>query len=154
MRVILAIDYSGRSANAVDEVARRRWPEGTTICVVSAVPRTPPSAAELWFDAAGSLETVWQGRRTRARELTVHAAEFLRAAGLAAETAVFDGSLSQAVQTQAASWPADLVIMGSLPCWFLPEWQASRIERRLADLTGCSVEVFRNKHVAHPIISP
>ena len=153
MRVILAIDYSARSASAVDAVARRRWQEGTTICVVSAVPRMPPSAAELWFDAAGSLETVWEGRRARARELTGRAAEILRAAGLATGTAVFDGSLSHAVQKQAATWHADLIVMGSLSCRFLPRWQAARLRRRLPGPTVCSVEVFSSKHAAHPIIA-
>jgi nucleotide-binding universal stress UspA family protein len=153
VRLILAIDYSDHSANAVEGVARRRWPEGTAVCVVAAVPRIPPSAAELWFDAAGSLEEVWELRRERARELTVQAAQILRTAGLATETGVFDGSLTQAVQTQAANWPADLVIMGSLPCWFLPRWQAGRIKRRLAGDTRCSVEVFRSNHVTHSIIA-
>ena len=149
MRVILAIDYSECSARAVEEVAHRRWPEGTTVCVVSGVPKIPPSAAELWFDADGSLEAVREHRRERAHVLTLHAAEILRAAGLTTEAAVVDGTLSKALQIQAAHWPAELVIIGSLPCRLLQSWQAGRIGRRLSRHAACSVEVFHSKRANH-----
>jgi nucleotide-binding universal stress UspA family protein len=121
--------------------------------VLSAVPKIPPSAAELWFDAAGSLEAVWESRRERARELTARAAEILCTSGLTTETAVVDGSLSKAVQTQAANWAADLVIIGSLPRRLLQSWQAARIGRHLAGQTACSVEVFRNRRAPRSTIA-
>jgi hypothetical protein len=57
---LLAIDSSEYSAQAVTEVAMRPWPPDTVVCVLSAVESITPPAAELWYDAGGSLEQVQQ----------------------------------------------------------------------------------------------
>ena len=57
MRIILAIDDSQFSADAVREVAATPWPPDTTVRVLSAAePVTPPPASELWYDAGGGLD--------------------------------------------------------------------------------------------------
>ena len=112
MRILLAIDYSPESARAVREFAGHPWPPGTVVRVLAPVENAPPSAAELWFDAGGSLEVVMQVRKERAEALAVEAAELLRARGLVVETSVCAGSMRRAVKEEAKEWPADLVIAG------------------------------------------
>jgi hypothetical protein len=56
MKLLLAIDHSEYSAEAIKEVARRPWHVKTIARVISVVEPVPPPAAELWYDASGSLE--------------------------------------------------------------------------------------------------
>ena len=55
MKLLLAIDNSKYSAEAIKEVAKRPWPPKTIVRVISVVEPVPPPAAELWYDASGSL---------------------------------------------------------------------------------------------------
>ncbi len=110
MRIILVIDYSRRSERVVREVAERSWPSGTVIRVLAVVDNAPPSAAELWFDAGGSLETVMQIRKERSEKLADEAAAVLRAKGLTVETSVRAGRVRRAIKDEAKQWAADLVI--------------------------------------------
>jgi len=110
MRIILVIDYSRRSEHVVREVAERSWPSGTAVRVLAVVDNAPPSAAELWFDARGSLGTVMQMRKERSEKLADEAAAVLRAKGLTVETSARAGHLRAAIKEEAKHWPADLVI--------------------------------------------
>lgn len=110
MRVLLVVDYSPRSDRAVAEFAQRRWPPGTIVRVLSVVENVPPSAAELWFDAGGSLEAVSTARKERSEDLVANVAGLLRANGFAAETAVREGRRHQTIAIEAKAWPADMVV--------------------------------------------
>src|SRR5215211_1887386 len=88
MKILLAIDGSEYSAEAVKTVAERPWPEETEVRVLTAVEVVAPPAAEIWYDAGGSLERARQELRTRAEQLTAGVVETLRAGGLTAEAAV------------------------------------------------------------------
>ncbi len=110
MRILLVVDFSPASERGVAEFAARPWPEGTIVRVLSVVENIPPSAAELWLDAEGSLEEVMKARKDRADELAVKAAAELRQRGLTVETAVRIGRRRKAIAQEAKSWPADMVV--------------------------------------------
>src|SRR5918999_3932004 len=92
VKILLAVDGSEYSAAAVEAVAARPWPSGTAVRVLSAVEHVAPPAAEVWYDAGGSLERTRQELTKHADQLTAGVAETLREAGLTAETAVADGA--------------------------------------------------------------
>ena len=110
MKVLLAVDFSPASDHTVKECAERIWPSGTIVRVLGIVERVPPSAAELWYDAAGSLDAVLQARREHMEELVLNAAELLRNRNLTVETLVKTGRRRKAIALEARSWPADIVI--------------------------------------------
>jgi nucleotide-binding universal stress UspA family protein len=110
MRVLLAINFSPVSDRTVRECAERTWPAGTVMRVIGAVEKIPPSAAELWYDAAGSLKAVWRARREQIEEIVLKTAEMLRNRGLTAETSVQTGRRRKAIALEARSWPADIII--------------------------------------------
>ena len=56
VRILLAIDESPFSENAIREVEQRFAIPDTTVRVLHVIARFVPSAAELWYDAGGSLE--------------------------------------------------------------------------------------------------
>jgi hypothetical protein len=110
MRIIQVIDFSRGSLRVVREVAERSLPSDTVVRVLALVDNAPPSAAELWFDAGGSLEMVMQLRKERSGKLADEAGAVLRTKGLTVETSVRAGRVRRAIKEEAKQWPADLVI--------------------------------------------
>ena len=113
IRILLVVDYSLGSDHAVREFAERKWPDRTIVRVLSVVENAPPSAAELWFDAGGSLEAVLNARKGNSEELVTGMARLLRAKGITAETAVRRGRPRKVIAAEAKAWSADRVIIGS-----------------------------------------
>ena len=110
MRILLVVDFSYGSTAAVVEIATQIWPTGTVVRVLSVIENLPPSAAELWFDAGGSLEAVLEARKERAEELVLRAADLLRPEGVTVETAVRIGRRRKVIAQEAKSWHADLIL--------------------------------------------
>jgi nucleotide-binding universal stress UspA family protein len=107
---MLAVDFSPASERTVRECAGRDWPAGTIVCVLGVVERLAPSAAELWYDAAGSLQAVWQTRHERVEKLVRQVAVMLENTGLTTETLVQTGRRRKIIARAAKSWSADVVI--------------------------------------------
>src|SRR5437870_2190749 len=114
MIVILAIDDSQFSADALEEVAARSWPRDTTVRVLLAVePLAPPPASELWYDAGGSIEQMQEQMTKRHERLVSQAVRLLQERGLSAEAVVRQGDARSVIVDEATEWPADLIIVGS-----------------------------------------
>jgi nucleotide-binding universal stress UspA family protein len=145
MKILLAIDGSEYSAEAVKVIAGRPWPDGTQVRVLSAVERVTPPAAEVWYDAGGSLERAQQEMRTRAEQLTSGVAETLRASGLTVETAVHDGEPRSVIVDEAKEWDADLTVVGSHGHTGLKRWLLGSVAQSVVSHAPCSVEVVRKK---------
>src|SRR5688572_25251356 len=109
MKVLLAIDSSEYSAQAIKEVAKRPWPPKTIVRVLSVVEPVPPPAAELWYDASRSIERVQQEMRKRATQLTQKASESLKKKGLKIESAVREGDARSLIVDEIRKWSADLI---------------------------------------------
>jgi nucleotide-binding universal stress UspA family protein len=146
MRVILAIDDSHFSADAVEEVAAKPWPPDTTVRVLSAVePMSPPPASELWYDAGGSLERVQQEITRRFEELTARAADSLRESGLRAETVVRPGDPRSVIVDEATDWSADLIVVGSHGYSGIKRWLLGSVAHSVVTHAPCSVQVVRKR---------
>lgn len=145
MKILLAIDGSEYSAEAVKTVAERPWPEETEVRVLTAVEVVVPPAAEIWYDAGGSLERAQQELRTRAEQLTAGVVETLRAGGLTAEAAVRDGEPRTAIVDEAQEWEADLIVIGSHGYTGLKRWLLGSVAQAVVSHAPCSVEVVRKK---------
>jgi nucleotide-binding universal stress UspA family protein len=143
MKILLAVDGSEYSAEAVKEVTTRPWPPQTTVRVLSAVVPVTPPAAELWYDAGGSLERTQLELQERAEQLTAGIAERIRATGLTAETAVRDGEPRSVIVDEANSWSADLIIIGSHGYTGLKRWLLGSVAQSVVSHAPCSVEVVR-----------
>ena len=145
MKILLAVDGSEYSAAAVEAVTSRPWPSGTQVRVLSAVERVVPPAAEVWYDAGGSLEQTRQEMTKHADQLTAGVAETLRASGLAAETAVRDGDPRSVIVDEAEEWDADLIVVGSHGYTGLKRWLLGSVAQSVVSHAPCSVEVVRRK---------
>ena len=145
MKILLAVDGSEYSAEAVKEVAARPWPPQTTVRVLSAVVPVTPPASELWYDAGGSLERAQQEMQRHAEQVTAGIAERLRTSGLTAETAVRDGDPRSVIVDEAKNWSADLVVVGSHGYTGLKQWLLGSVAQSVVSHAPCSVEVVRKK---------
>ncbi|PYS89827.1 MAG: universal stress protein [Acidobacteria bacterium] len=145
MKIVLAVDGSPSSADAAEAVTARPWPAGTVVRVLSAVEDVTPPAAELWYDAGGSLERARQELMTHAERLTAGLAETLRASGLTAETTVRYGDARSVIVDEAKEWDADLIVVGSHGYTGLKRWLLGSVAQSVVSHAPCSVEVVRQK---------
>ena len=145
MNVILAIDDSEYSAEAVREVAARPWPSDTLVRVLSVVEPITPPAAELWYDAGGSLDRVQQEMMKRATDLTAKAAEQLQGKDFNIETAVRNGDPRSVIVDEAEDWPADLIVLGSHGYTGVKRLLLGSVALSVVSHAPCSVEVVRRK---------
>jgi nucleotide-binding universal stress UspA family protein len=146
MKIILAIDNSDYSAEAIREVATRTWPTNTVVRVLSVVESVTPPAAELWYDAGGSLERVQQEMTKRLTELTTNAALKLEGKGLTVETKVREGDPRSEIVDEAGDWSADLIVMGSHGYTGIKRLLLGSVALSVVSHAPCSVEVVRRKH--------
>jgi nucleotide-binding universal stress UspA family protein len=145
MKILLAVDGSPHSGYAVEEVAARPWPPRTVVRVLSTVESVTPPAAELWYDASGSIERIRHEMTIQAERLTHEYAETLRTSGLAAETAVRYGDARSAIVDEAKEWDADLIVVGSHGHKGLRRWLLGSVALSVVGHAPCSVEVVRMK---------
>jgi nucleotide-binding universal stress UspA family protein len=149
MKILLAVDESSYSAEAVRAVAERPWPRGTTIRVLSVVewlvPPLMSSAAQLPYDTAGSLQQMREQRVQTANDLTSKVASSLAEKGLATETAVRDGDPRSVIVDEAKDWPADLIVVGSHGYTGITRWLMGSVAQSVVSHAPCSVEVVRGR---------
>ena len=145
MKLLLAIDNSKYSAEAIKEVANRVWPPKTIVRVISVVEPVPPPAAELWYDASGSLERVQQEMVKRATELTQKTTERLKRKGLQIESAVREGDARSVIVDEARKWSADLVVLGSHGYTGIKRLLLGSVALSVVSHAPCSVEIVRRK---------
>lgn len=145
MKLLLAIDNSKYSAEVIKEVAKRLWPPKTIVRVLSVVEPLPPPAAELWYDASGSLEHARQEMVKRAKELTQKASERLKGKGLKIESAVREGDARSVIVDEARKWSADLVVVGSHGYTGIKRLLLGSVASSVVSHAPCSVEVVRRK---------
>jgi nucleotide-binding universal stress UspA family protein len=143
MKILLAIDGSLHSQSAVDEVARRPWPSGSTIRVMSVFQTYTPPATE--FVAGATLDNVRQRLATGAEEIATRAADALKNVGVSTETVVREGDPRSAIVDEADEWGADLIVVGSHGRTGLKRWLLGSVAQAVVGHASCSVEVVRQR---------
>jgi nucleotide-binding universal stress UspA family protein len=143
MRVLLAVDGSPCSEAAVDEVARRHWPEKSEIRVVTI---NSPFREELSGERGPSLfDEINQRLRTEAsRHLHQAVSKLQREAPQLKVTSVLrDGSPKDAILDEAEQWGADLIVVGSNGYGALKRFFLGSVSLAVATGASCSVEIVR-----------
>lgn len=148
MKILLAIDNSEYSAEAVKEIVVRPWPPNTIVRVLSVVEPVTPPATELWYDAGGSLERVQQEMSKRAMELTKSVAEKLEGKGFTVETTVRDGDPRSEIVDEAENWSSDLIVLGSHGYRGVKRFLLGSVASSVVSYAPCSVEVVRRREKA------
>jgi nucleotide-binding universal stress UspA family protein len=133
MKILLAIDHSAASQTAIDEVAARPWPAGTSVEVISVVDTKAP-----WITSEVIEEIT---RRTN--DLVQRAAERLTSRGLIASSEVFAGDPKEAIVGRAEELRPDLLIAGPHGAGEIALFLLGSVAKAIARLAPCSVELVR-----------
>lgn len=136
MKILLALDLSAGGQVAVNEVAMRPWPAGTTIRVVGVV-----DAAKLPF-APGVVEEIL----ARTQKVMAEAAQRLNAAGLTATPHVVSGDPRSILVEQAKETGTDLIIVGAHSASGITGFLLGSVAKAVIQTAHCSVEVVRHAH--------
>ncbi|SRR5258706_5721263 len=147
MKILLAVDESEYSAAATKEIAKRPWPKGTTVRVLTVVEPFPPIAIEPWYDGGGQESLVRIGKevRKRARDLTKKIAASLRRKGIKTQVAVREGDPRSRIVDEAEKWAADLIVTGSHGYTGIKRLLLGSVASSVVSHAPCSVEIVRPK---------
>jgi nucleotide-binding universal stress UspA family protein len=133
MKILLAIDTSPASEAAVNEIAVRLWPAGTTIEVFTVV---EPSHA--W-----TTSEVVETEMRRAGELAKAASEGLRSHGKQATPLVWSGDPKSVIVERAKQIGADWIIVGPHRGGGVAKFLLGSVAKAVVRNAPCSVEVVR-----------
>jgi general stress protein 26/nucleotide-binding universal stress UspA family protein len=145
MKILLAVDDSPYSAEAVREIIERTWPPSAIVRVLSSIEDIPPPTADLWNDATGQLERANMELKEGVEQLSARVAETLAEAGIKAETTVRHGDPRSVIVEEAKEWGADLIVVGSHGYTGIKRLLLGSVAQSVVGHAPCSVEVVRIK---------
>jgi len=144
MKILLPIDESGFSEEAIREVEGRFGKPDTTARVLHAVAKFVPPAATL-LDVGGTPEAARAEVVSDYQDLVDGVARRLQATGIAAEPIVKDGEPGKVIVKEAKEWGADLIIMGSHAYGPIKRMILGSVSQYVVDHAPCSVEIGHRK---------
>ena len=144
MRILLAIDNSRFSQEALRSLLKQVRPKGNMVRVLHVV---APISAYLSAGMAPHLvpyvKEVETDRRKQAKKLVQGAARKLRKAGFRAQEIVDAGDPKAKIIDRAAAWHADLIVLGSHGWRGLGRFLMGSVSEAVMRHAGCSVQVVR-----------
>jgi nucleotide-binding universal stress UspA family protein len=144
MKILLAIDGSAPSQDAIEEVARRPWPSPSALRILSVIqPYTPP-ATEVVL-ASATWEEIRKRQAQDAEQFTREASDRIAAPGLTVDTEVREGDPRTAIVDAADEWQADLIVVGSHGRTGIERLVMGSVAQAVVAHAHCSVEVVRRR---------
>ena len=140
MRILLAIDGSNCSDVSVKTVAKRSWPAGSIVRVLSVLePMTLPvpeavTVSASWYEAV---------RRSAYADIKRSVTVLKQPAVLEIETAIRIGTPENVIVQEAEDWHADLIIVGSHGRGRAGRFLLGSVSQAVALRARCSVEIVR-----------
>jgi nucleotide-binding universal stress UspA family protein len=151
MKVLLAIDGSRYSDVAVAEVARRPWPAGTDVKILTVIHPTVPLFPDPAFAIAAIHVEQAEDLRHQAQILLGTACEQIRhgAPNVRVILSVVEGVPKHLIVQEASEWGADLIVVGSHGYGWVRSVLLGSVARSILTEAPCSVLVARVKSAAH-----
>ena len=148
MKILLAVDGSECSANAVHEVATRPWREGTKLKILSVVGTPVPYPIPDPFLVLEGARHVWikeerERLETFVEEMKASIHSSKEGEDLNIETEVIDGSPKEIIIDEAGKWGADLIVVGCHGYGNIKKFFLGSVSQAVASHAPCSVEIVR-----------
>ena len=147
MKILLAVDGSASSHEAIAEIISRPWPEQTEVKVITVfetpvmVGIEPWAAGPMYFD--GLQKAVLSGANVIIESsLTKLKAEVGNKLKITGE--VLEGSPRQMIVERAEEWGADLIVMGSRGLGAWNRLLLGSVSNAVVHHAKCSVEIVRH----------
>jgi nucleotide-binding universal stress UspA family protein len=132
VKILIGLDDSTHSKQALDMVARMRWPAGSTVLLVT-----------VQRPSFGKPSTRHNEQRRKNEEFLSAAAGRPREAGLSTETKVLDGDPRDLLVTTACNERCDLVVVGSHGRTGLARLLLGSVASHVVTHAPCSVMVVK-----------
>ncbi|HEU4508877.1 MAG TPA: universal stress protein [Pyrinomonadaceae bacterium] len=144
MKILLAIDGSPCSDAAVAEVARRPWPEGSSVKILTAIETPMPPTPETWAVPVTYFEEMDAALRKQGQNIVDRAVQKLTSnRTLRVDAILAPGSPRSVILDEAENWNADLIVMGSHGYGALKRFLLGSVSQAVVSHAKCSVEVVR-----------
>jgi nucleotide-binding universal stress UspA family protein len=144
MKILLAIDESTVSQEAIRKVIVQFVPKRTTVRILHVVePITGYISADMMPHFVQNLPNVEKDRLKQAEKLVQSAAVKLRQAGFRTTSIVENGDPRVQIVDRASAWRADLIVVGSHGLRGLPRLLMGSVAESVARHAACSVEIVR-----------
>lgn len=133
MTILLAVDETPASQLAIEEVAGRPWPDGTTVEVLTVVEQ-----GQLW-SMSDTLESAYQ----KSTELLAKTTATLRICGLPAHGNIATGDPKNVILERAEDTKPDLIVVGSHRVSALTHFFLGNVAAHTLRHASCSVAIVR-----------
>ena len=144
MKILLAIDGSPCSDAAVEEVARRPWPEGSLVKVLTAWEIPRPPTPEGWALPLDYFEGMDAALRKQGENIVNRAIQKLKSnKTLSADAVLAPGAPRPVILDEAENWGADLIVLGSHGYSAWKRLMLGSVSQAVVSHAKCSVEVVR-----------
>jgi nucleotide-binding universal stress UspA family protein len=145
MRILLAVDGSTYSDAAIEEVAKRPWPPGSEVKVITAAELPVMVGMEPWAASADYFEQMQKAIRDSAEDVIKKALAKLSpiADNLKISSEIIEGSPGQVVVDEADRWKANLIVMGSRGLGAWNRLLLGSVSSAVVHHARCSVEIVR-----------
>ena len=146
MKILLAIDGSACSDAAVEEVARRPWPEGSSVKVLTAYDLPAPPTPATWVLPLNYYEDMDIALRQQADNIVARALKSLKPKlneSISVESSIVPGPARTVILDEAEGWGADLIVMGSHGYRAWERFLLGSVSQAVVSHAKCSVEVVR-----------
>jgi len=146
MKILLAVDGSPCSDVAVEEVARRPWPEGSSIKVLTAYELPAPPTPEGWALPLDYFKDLDIALQKQARNTVDRALQTLKSKldkSVLLDAALVPGPPRTLILAEAESWGADLIVLGSHGYRAWERLLLGSVSQAVVSHAKCSVEVVR-----------
>ena len=150
MKILLATDGSAFSDAAVEEVARRPWPEASELRIIYVIEPFVPPTTDTWVLSSNYYDELIEAAESQARDAVGKAAERVSTATgekLRITTDTINGYPKQAIVEEAEKWGADLIVVGSHGYKGLTKFLIGSVSQAVVSHAKCSVEVVRSQTV-------
>jgi len=136
MKILIGVDSSPASKEAVRHVAARAWPQGSSACLLNVVDIGMLGGLA---DTGPLLNVMTE----TAEQLVKSEAGLLAGSSLEANTAVTVGHPSSSIVEYARQWQADFIFLGSHGYRGLTRFLLGSVSKSVLHSTSCSVGIIR-----------
>ena len=144
MKILLATDGSSCSDAAVEEVARRPWPDGSLLKVLTVFEPPMSPTPETWALPASYFEEIELALRKQGQNIVETALQKLKSnKALSLSSIIVLGSPRAVILDEAESWGADLIVLGSHGYGTWKRFLLGSVSQAVVSHAKCSVEVVR-----------
>lgn len=146
MKILLAVDGSSCSDAAVEEVARRPWPAGSSVKVLTAFELPTPPTPEAWALPINYFQEMDIALRKQAEDIIDRALQKLKARvdkSISIDAVLLPGPPRTVILEEAESWDADLIVLGSHGYRAWERFLLGSVSQAVVSHAKCSVEVVR-----------